>query len=376
MGTNKKIGEILYFAAFVLWMSLMILNLTYFREPAGISNFYKGVQYFVLALLVLRFVVCPEFSVRSVGKLFVLILFVFSAYSCGKLAFAVSLVLVFSVADISYEKLLRCTLLVQAIWFAVTVVCSQAGIIEDYIWNVGVRDRHGLGFTHCLLGSHFVLFMSLICVALVKKMKLWLAVFIFGANYLMYIHTDARTTMLLSLFLIVAGFAAGLFEKFVKKPAVWAAVLSFFVPFVFFAISLLGAKSFNYQSDVMMQLNRLFNNRLDLMNRAWNEYGITLFGQKIKWVGESALKNNSALTYNYVDNAYMQAFFTYGLIFIILLCIGWGLVMYRLMRRGQYVMTVLILVVLIHGLINPQMIELVYNPFFLLVGNGGYYECE
>jgi len=108
--------------------------------------------------------------------------------------------------------------------------------------------------------------------------------------------------------------------------------------------------------------------RIALMFWAWNEYGATWFGQRIKWIGASVLKDNPDLAYNYVDNAYVQAFFSYGTVFAVLLCLGWGIVLYRTMRKGQYVMASVILVVLIHGLINPQMIELAYNPFFLLLG--------
>ena len=367
MKKSEEFGEIIYIVAYTLWMGVMFLRLTYFRDWVEIGEVTRDVQHVVLALLVLRYALNPDLSWKGIGKLAVLVLFMFAAFSYGKLAFAVSLALVFSVGNISFEKLLKITLLIQLIGFVITVTCSQIGIIEDYMWITQTRRRHGLGFTHCLLGSHFVLFMSLICVTLIKKMKWWLAIAIFAANYVMYIYTDARTTIILSVFLVVAGLIAGLLERFFK-PSRLLAVLSFAVPFAFWGVSAYGAKMFTPESPKMVWLNDFFNGRLLYMNRALKDYGVTLLGQKIKWIGESTLKANPELVYNYVDNAYMQAFFTYGVLFTVLLCAGWGLVLYRNILRGKYVMAVVVLVVLIHGIINPQMIELVYNPFFLCIG--------
>lgn len=366
---RKKYRETIYLFAFALWMALMFLRLTYFRGWVQIGEVTKIVQHIVIALLVVKFVLNPDLSFGGIAKLALLVLFMFAAYSYGKLPFAVSLALVFSARDVSFEKILKCALGIQLTCVVITIVCSQVGVLEDYIWDAGRRDRHGLGFTHCLLGSHFVFFMSLMFVALKKKMKWWMTVVILAANYVMYLLTDARTTMILTFFLIVAAFVAGLLEK-TGKTARWAAILSAGIPLVFFGVSFLGAKCFSWQSEKMVRVNLFFNGRLDLMNKALNEYGITLLGQKIKWVGEANLKADPTLVYNYVDNAYMQAFFTYGIVFVLLLCLGWGMVLYRQMRCGQYVMAAVVLAVLIHGLINPQMIELVYNPFFLLIGKG------
>ena len=350
-------------------MSLMFLRLTYFRSFIPIGEVGKIVQHTVLALLAVKYALQPDFSFRGIMRTALLVLFMFAAYSYGKLPFAVSLALVVSARDVAFDTLLKLALTIQMIFSVVTILCSQIGVIEDYIWLAGTRDRHGLGFTHCLLGSHFVFFMSLIIVALKKKMKIWTAAAVLASNYLMYRLTDARTTMILSVVLVLFVFAAMLFEK-KCRPGRAASVLAFLVPPLLGLVSVCGAKYFTLKSEVMVRMNDVLNNRLSLMNEAWKEYGVTMLGQKIKWVGEANMKADPTQVYNYVDNAYMQAFFTYGAIFVILLCIGWGLVLYRQMRCGQYVMAVVVLMVLVHGLINPQMIELVYNPFFLLIAKG------
>jgi len=345
----------------------MILNLTYFREWVSIGTLSEIVQYTVLVLLLVKMSMEFKFSVRAVAELFVVLLMMFVGYSCGRLSFAVSLALVYSIKNVSFEKVLQLTFVIQAAFLIVTVTSSQLGIIEDYIWREELRERHGLGYTHCLLGSHFVLFMSLILLAYFKKLKVWLALLIVLANGLIYVYTDGRTNLMLAAGMILLACVAQLAEKYLKSSRV-VALGAGIIPLAFGAAGVYAASNFSFESPVWVRLNEILNMRIALMFWAWNEYGATWFGQRIKWIGASVLKDNPDLAYNYVDNAYVQAFFSYGTVFAVLLCLGWGIVLYRTMRKGQYVMASVILVVLIHGLINPQMIELAYNPFFLLLG--------
>nr|MBQ8253602.1 hypothetical protein [Lachnospiraceae bacterium] len=223
------------------------------------------------------------------------------------------------------------------------------------------------GYTHCLLGSHFILFLSLIMVVLLDQIKIWMAAVILAANYIMYVYTDAKTTMILSVAFVALVLVARFLKKRRNAGRICAGLMSL-IPMVFFAGSAYITKIFRWDSAFMVRLNGWLNGRLGYAGKAWEEYGMTLFGQRIKWIGESVVKDNPDRIYNYVDNAYMQAFFSYGLVFVLFLCAGWGLVLYRRMREGDYIMAAAVLIVLVHGLINPQMIELAYNPFFLLIG--------
>ena len=378
MKRSKNLSEIIYLIAFVLWMLIALLKLTYFKDLIPMDGISRAVQYSVLLLLLVKLIRDFEFSVGSAIEVFVYLLFMFIAYSGGRLAVPVSFALIYSAKNVSFEKLLKVTLILQALVFAVTVVCSQIGILEDFIWDAGSRDRHGLGYTHSLLGSHFVLFMFLILVVLIGKMTVWATVLILAANYLMYVFTDSNAPLILAAGFVVLSWMARLLEKYMKPIRVFSWMTAC-VPMLFWGIGVWIVNTASWDSVILNKANIFLHGRLSLMCAAWNNYGMTLFGQKIKWVGESTVKNNPDLIYNYVDNAYMQSMFNYGILFMILLCVGFGIVLYRNMQKGNYLMVAALAVVLVHGLLNPQLVELAYNPFLLLLSGAfcfGKAECK
>ncbi|MBQ8198023.1 MAG: hypothetical protein IJZ76_01155 [Lachnospiraceae bacterium] len=378
MKRSKNLSEIIYLTAFVLWMLIALLKLTYFKDLIPMDGISRAVQYSVLLLLLVKLIRDFEFSIGSAIEVFVYLLFMFIAYSGGRLAFPVSLALIYSAKNVSFEKILKVTLVMQAAVFVVTVVCSQIGILEDFIWDAGSRDRHGLGYTHSLLGSHFVLFMSLILVVLIGKMTIWATALILAANYLMYVFTDSNAPLILAAGFVVLAWIARLLEKYMK-PVRGLSWLVSVVPLSFWGFCVWIVNTASWDSVILNKANIFLHGRLSLMCAAWENYGMTLFGQKIKWVGESTVKNNPDLLYNYVDNAYMQSMFNYGILFVILLCVGFGIVLYRNMQKGNYLMVAALAIVLVHGMINPQLVELAYNPFLLLLSGAfcfGKAECK
>lgn len=381
MKGSKNLSEIIYLVAFVLWMLIALLKLTYFKDLIPMDGISRAVQYSVLLLLLVKLIRDFEFSIGGAIEVFVYLLFMFIAYSGGRLAVPVSFALIYSAKNVSFEKILKVTLVMQAAVFAVTVVCSQIGILEDFIWDAGSRDRHGLGYTHSLLGSHFVLFMSLILVVLLGKMTVWATALILAANYLMYVFTDSRATLLLAGGFVVLAWIVGWIGKIMKPNRVLAALVGV-LPIAYFGIYVAITRRFTWytwQSDMVNRINDLTHGRLKLEFYAWNNYGMTLFGQKIKWIAESTMKNDPTSIYNYVDNAYMQSMFNYGILFVILLCVGFGIVLYRNMQKGNYLMVAVLAIVLVHGLVNPQLVELAYNPFLLLLSGAfcfGKAECK
>lgn len=378
MKRSKNLSEIIYLTAFVLWMLIALLKLTYFKDLIPMDGISRAVQYSVLLLLLVKLIRDFEFSIGSAIEVFVYLLFMFISYSGGRLAFPVSLALIYSAKNVSFEKLLKVTLVMQAAVFAVTVVCSQIGIIDDYIWNAGTRDRHGLGYTHALLGSHFVLYMSLILVLLMGRITISASLYIMLINYVMYVYTDSRISMVgVLLFVVLAWMARGC-SAWMQPRRVFTALV-FIVPAIFACGSLWMITVYSGNIPWMSKLNLFLNRRLEYTNTAWENYGMTLFGQKIKWIAESTLKRDPSLTYNYVDNAYMQSMFNYGILFVILLCVGFGIVLYRNMQKGNYLMVAALAIVLVHGMINPQLVELAYNPFLLLLSDAfcfGKAECK
>jgi len=366
MKRKAELGTVLYLTALVLWLSLALIRYTYFKDFLPTDLISRILSSTAQALLLYKLTLDFEFKWQQAAGLFLLMLFMTIAWAGGSLQFATMFALVYGAKNVPVEKILKTTLAMQIIVFVITVTASQVGILEDYIWEASSRQRHGLGFTHCMLASHFGLFISLIYIGIVKKMTWLRAIAILAFNGVLYYFTDGRTDLYLSILFVILAFAAGNLNERLKWEKIWAMMFAV-LPFVLFAISVATAFAYSEQNEMFVKLNQVLNNRLILGNRAIEEYGFSLFGQKITWIGASNVYYDPMAEYNYVDNSYLMMSFTYGVIFVVGYCFAMGYVLYKKTVQKETMTVVCLLVILAFGMINPQSMYLTYNPFLALL---------
>ena len=361
-----RLGQAAYLTAFALWAIVALLKYTFWRDKIPMTEISEIVQYIVLVLLLIKLVCDFPYDCRNLCGLFLLMLFMTIAYAGKKLPFAVMFALIFAARGVDLKKILKLSFVLQLLVFGVTVLASQTGILQDYIWEEGTRYRHGLGFTHCMLASHFGLFLSVVYLAIVGKMTVLRALVIAAGNYILFRLTDGKTDFYLSILLIPLGFLFGNLGQKLKKEkllGIMASVVPMFLLFFSYAVT----KAYDAADPGWERINQVFNNRLSLGNRALNQYGWNLFGHKISWVGASSLYYDPTKVYNYVDNAFLMMLLTYGAVFIVCYCVGMGIVLSRHMAARQTMLVTCLAVSLAFGMINPQSMFLTYNPLLVLL---------
>ena len=96
------------------------------------------------------------------------------------------------------------------------------------------------------------------------------------------------------------------------------------------------------------------------------EYGLSLFGTKIEWVGYDA-DWESGMQYNYVDSSYLQIALEYGLIVLVIILILYAILIYASIRNKHTYLCWIVLIVLAFCVTEPRLVKIAYNPFLLLV---------
>ena len=99
-------------------------------------------------------------------------------------------------------------------------------------------------------------------------------------------------------------------------------------------------------------------------------YGIHLFGQAIEWVGGTVYYDTETdfSSYNYVDSSYIQILLSYGIIFLIVLLIGYHLLGKRIVERQEWYLGLVIVLSAVHSMFDPQLLWLQYDVFILCLG--------
>ncbi|RBP98504.1 hypothetical protein CRD60_01160 [Bifidobacterium aemilianum] len=273
---------------------------------------------------------------------------------------------------LNLTRVLEVAIAVSLLTAAVIVLSSQAGMITDYIQVTDERRRHFLGFLYALHGPQ-VIFNCMLSYIVAKQEKirplplLSLVLLSLGG----YLLTNSRSLTFMSL---LAAVMAGLYTLFYRRirqssvqywihliPAILTfpilAVLSFYIPLQYTA-----------GNGMMAQLNRALGYRLSLAKDALQSHDLHLFGDHISWSGGGITPKgqaNNIADYNYVDSSYIKGALDYGIIFMGLALAIWTLLMIRSVRRRQYIVIPIFLILALHATADDLFLRLCFNSLWL-----------
>jgi len=128
------------------------------------------------------------------------------------------------------------------------------------------------------------------------------------------------------------------------------------------------------RSSLLMKLDLIFASRLFLNYYVFNRFGVKMFGQNV------ILQDNSGTVYNNIhgwynwsvtcDCSYMVTLLVMGLIPTIVVMIGYIMLMKKAIKRNNYMVVSLALLLAIYSFCESQMLE-IYSSFvyFYLMTN-------
>ena len=90
----------------------------------------------------------------------------------------------------------------------------------------------------------------------------------------------------------------------------------------------------------------------------------------INWIGNGLdINGQRGLSeYLYVDNLYIQILQRYGLFVLVILLVIFTLTLHHLLKQKQYVLSLILIILSFHAIIDDLIINLHYNIFLILIG--------
>ncbi len=363
--------KILFYLAYGIFMISSVLELTSWSmdlsgNPTIFAQILKYIRYIAYLLCILKI------STKKFRKKEDIILLIFSyiiliAGYLGSLnkTMVLYMLIIIAAEDIESEDVIKISLLIQSIILSAVVFLSQIGIIEDYIRDPDIRPRHFLGFIWTSMGPYLYFFIVLEIIYL-KKEKIsklqYLIMFVMG--YWFYAMTDSKmaffliTLILLFFSVLNKQIRQGFFLKKIKK-------ISYFIPFSIAVFAIMIHLLYTENNKLIKKINDVLSGRLQLGYQAIKEYGIKLFGQPIEWIGYSRMEELKG-TYNYVDSSFVRLLLEFGLLFLILVIIAYGLILKRSIDNKDFYLGWIVIFVLIFNITEPRLVNLTFNPFILL----------
>lgn len=373
---NIQVPEILFLMAFGIYMFANVLDLTAVAFSNGndsmsmVNLFTKLARYGAYALFTVKIFQSASYNRRWID-------YIIAAASVVVVSFGGSsnktVIFYFLVCIAAYgvreENLLKCACIVQSLVLAICVCGSQIGFVTDYVRVDNNRVRHFLGFSWTTTGAILFLFILLQYIYLRKgKLTVWEDIVGLVISAFFYKMTDSRFAFLISVLTILffAVYRLGEHQGRAFCNLKWQC---FLVPFLIAVFAILLHACYNPHNALYFKLNKLLSGRLLLGENAITEYGVSLIGRDITWIGFN-ISGKLQGTYNYVDCSYVKVLLDHGVLFLGIVLIAYGYILYQSIQKQEYYLTWIILIVLVFGITEPRLFDITFNPFLVLTMSG------
>lgn len=362
--------ELIFFVALAIYMLAKTIEIsTIFNEIGWMPQFMKLLRYLSYVIILVKLLYDSIYLKLEIVKLILifLLLGLISLHINSNVLFC-SFFFIIAARNIDIRKLLLGALWIQLILTIMIAVASQIGLVSDWMYNIEGRNRHSLGYIYpSYIASIF--FYMILAYMYIRKEKLHLleTIMIGVLNCIIFVLTDSKTSFVLTFLAIVVFFVLKYYKKELKNNLISKLLYSYSV-FGIAIISIVTCIVYNDENNFLVKINSFINNRLIMGHNALMEHGVTLFGEKIRWIGFGGLGyTTSALKeeYNFVDCSYVKVLLDYGIIFFVIMLSGYALVSYRAIKEKDRFLCNCILFMCIYSIIEPRIIEFGFNPFVL-----------
>ena len=366
----KSKGNLIFCIAFSIYLTTMIFTASMFGNMQVFSLILKLTRCGAYVLLLWKIIIETRYAsgqmIRyALGAVGVLIVYNYSRYTWVVFLF----LFLIACADVHFQDILKTYLWTNGIGIAIVAISSVLELIPARNSITEERQRYAIGFDYVTTGANFWMYWVLAYICFRKKKITLVEVAILeGITWIFYVLTDTKNAFAITTLAIIAAlflkvwngrFGKGLFVFLIKDITILGTCL-------------MGGLVYLYDKSefVSTTVNELLTNRLSLSYEGVQNYGIHLFGRAIEWIGGTVYYDTETDfgSYNYVDSSYIQILLSYGIIFLIVLLIGYHLLGKRIVEQQEWYLGLVIVLSAAHSMFDPQLLWLQYDVFVLCLG--------
>lgn len=304
-----------------------------------------------------------EYSLKELMVFLVVgILLLIGYIVSGQAAYFKGFLLIIASKNIPYRKILNVCRKALTFVLGLGVFLFVIGISNSGLSRRGVS---GLGFGHPNVTAQLLMIIILLWVSeKAGKLKPIHYIGIELSGLITFLLTDSKTS---TIVIFSIPFVMVFSEKIMSRTW-YSKVPKFLMTYSQLLVMLFTYLSARFleTSSILKTLDLVFTNRLFLNYYALNKFGIKLFGQNV------TLSDNSGTIYNNIhgwynwsvtcDCSYMATLLVMGFIPTVIILIGYILLMKKAIKRHNYMIMSVALLLAIYSFCESQMLE-VYSSF-------------
>lgn len=382
-------GEILFFTGFTISIFWSVLRTTMF--PYSMIAFVVCLA-IAVSLMAAKIILFDTYTFKML--IVVVIMFV-----CGIMILLSAryfwpilwLFVVVASKDIPFRKILQVYLLMNITVMGLAFVASLLGVIENLAYTSSEieRLRYSFGCGYTTDFAAHVFYMILTAFYLYHEQLKWYhyaGTCVIDGFIFYFCHAKLDTTCIILIVIFFGGYKIKqtLSKKeqvyitdiatgrniskvnFFKKTRAYYRYKKRWKNFAVVSLPLLGllmyflSASYRADNETMAAINEFITGRLSLAYSGLRKYGISLFGQNVPMEGfGGSLKHTKP--YFFIDSSYLFILLRYGLLFLCMVFIIYGIICYK--NKHDTALMLVIVILAISSSIDHHLLEEAYNPF-------------
>ena len=363
-------GEFLFFIALAIYMLAKTIELSsVFYEVSMMPSIMKILRYISYAIIFVKLLYDAKYLENEMLKIVIMVLILgIISLNFGNNILFCSFLFIIAARNLNVEKLIKAAFYIQIVLTICMAGLSYFGVITDWTYNLEGRNRHSLGYLYPSYISSIFFYVTLAYLFMRRKKVRFLEIVCIGILNIIIFHlTDSKTSFAMVFLAIIVLWVIKFCKKRLESGFFSKLIYVYSIPGIA-VVSILACYLYNEGNRFLVLINSFINNRLIMGHNALLEHGLSLFGKKIIWTGYGGLGYLSSSLqdeYNFVDCSYVKILLDYGVIFFIIMIIGYMLVSKRAIEKNDRYMCMCILFMCIYSMIEPRIIEFGFNPFVL-----------
>lgn len=307
--------------------------------------------------------------------IFISIGFIGAAFYTGYLFLLFYLFLILGAKNVPFRKIVQLYCGIVGTLLVITMICSQAGLVENLIYEsiYGNRISFGIDYPTDFTAYIFYLVMGYCYLRREKLTYPELAGF-FGLSIFSYMFCRARTNAIC----LMLTFAVFLYlkirshisdkkgSKYVMNPTC-SRLLCYSMPICALCfISLTFLYHYQPNNIILITINDLVSKRLNLGSIGLERYGIHLFGSAFQMIGYGG-STAPRIKYFFLDSSYVLLLIRYGILVFLSVISIFVLSSLRAKKQKDITLLWILTLIAIQCMIEHHLLDIAYNPFLFLV---------
>lgn len=356
---------------FYFYMILQLLSVTsVFFGQSALEIYLKICRYICYSIFAINIIL--ERKKITKEEIILTILSIIVTYFSNNRSIIITLLIIMSIKNADIEKIYKTVYKPLLIMFFTIILSSLLRIIPDWTYMRGDVVRHSMGFIYPTDCASVFLMITLLALYNNKLNIPWYHyVWIEIVNILLYVCTDSRLSFILINFALLLSLIMKIknVKRYInssqarKKMRIIAYIIPTFFLMLTNILILLPTNSVIFEKADTLLSRRIINSK-----NAYEKYGISPFGQEIEWKGWGGygyIKTEKNYEYNYVDNSYARIIVEYGIVFTIIVIIGYIKLLKYCVKKKNINLYIIISIILLWSFVEPCIINISRNIFVI-----------